>query len=123
MLLPTYSETPMSHLSTANKASFVIVVVEVSPFTIWKPNTLIEIVRNRRKKTIRFLKTVEFVYCVVAQYHACCTHGKVRICKMHTPVSTLAFVFNAMDEMLLEMVSKNLDKMIGFDFLLLTYHH
>jgi hypothetical protein len=60
---------------------------------------------------------------VVAQYHACRTHGKVGICKMHTPVSTPAFVFYAMDEMLLEMVLQNLDKMIGSDLLLLTYHH
>ncbi len=43
--------------------------------------------------------------------------------KMHTPVSMLAFVFYAMDEMLLEMVLQNLDEMISFDLLLLTYHH
>jgi hypothetical protein len=123
MLLPAYSATPTSYLPTANKTSFVTVIVEVRSFTVWKPSTLIKIVRSWGKQTIRILEAAEFFNCMVAQYHACSTHCKVRIREMHTPVSTLAFVFYAMDEMLLEMVSQNLDEMIGFDLLLLTYCH
>jgi hypothetical protein len=42
MLLPTYSETTMSHLSNANKTSFVTGIVEIRSFTVWKPSTLIK---------------------------------------------------------------------------------
>ncbi len=55
MLLPAYSETLTSHLSTANKTSFVPVIVAVRPFKFWKPRTLIEIVRSWRKQTIQIL--------------------------------------------------------------------
>jgi hypothetical protein len=122
-LLPTYSETPTSYLSTANKTSFVTVIAEVRSFKVLKPSTLIKIVRSWGKQTIRILEAAEIFNCMVAQYHACSTHCKVGIREKRTPVSTLAFVFYAMYEMLLETVLQNLDEMIGFDLLLLTYCH
>jgi hypothetical protein len=58
---------------------------------------------------------------MVAQYHACRTNGQIGISKKHTPVSTPTFVFDAMDEVLLETVLKHLNEVVGFDLLLCGY--
>ncbi len=55
MLLPVYSETMMSPLSTVNKISFVTIIIEERSFTVWKSSTLIKIVRSWRKQTIQIL--------------------------------------------------------------------
>jgi len=121
MILSTHRETPTSQLATVNKTSFVSIIVEVRSFTVWKLCTLIKNVRSLRNRTIQILCALEFVRCMFPQYQAHHIHSKVGVCKMHTPVSTPAFVFDAMDEMLSETVLQNLDKMIGYVLLLLSH--
>jgi len=67
------------------------------------------------------LQEAEFISYVVAQYHACCTNGQIGISKKHTPVITPTFVFDAMNEVLLEPVLQHLNKVVSFDLLLCGY--
>jgi hypothetical protein len=62
------------------------------------------------------LQAAEFTSGMVAHDHASRTHGKVVICKNHTPVSTPTFVFDAMNKVLLETVLQNLNEMVRIDF-------
>jgi hypothetical protein len=65
------------------------------------------------------LQEAEFISYVVTQYHACCTNGQIGISKKHTPVSTPTFVFDAMNEVLLEPVLQHLNEVVSFDLCLL----
>jgi len=55
---------------------------------------------------------------MVTQYHACCTNGQIGMSKKHPPVSTPTFVFDAMDEVLLELMLQHLNEVVCFDLLL-----
>jgi hypothetical protein len=69
------------------------------------------------KKTICICDASYFIFDMVTQNHACGTNGKVSVCKHHTPVYPLAFVFNSSHKMLLKSILEDFHEVVCFVFL------